>query len=247
MLENFFMNKNCVVTASTSGLGFATAKMLSENGANVIICSRSNSNIENSLKKLKNAKGFTCDQSDENSIENFIKNVKSSFTHLDHLVYIPGDPRPGRFFDLDINDWHAASEILLMSAVKIVKDLVPIMNKNSSIVISTSIAIREPVQDLVLSNVVRLSLAGLVKSLSNELSPIRINGIIPGYFLTPRLERIIKIRNISIEDISKNIPLGRVGNPEEFAYLVLFLLSPLASYITGSMITIDGGLTRSIF
>lgn len=250
MFGDYFKNRNAVVTASTSGLGLATARSLANEGANVVICSRSIENIDRALKELGgNVNGFRCDQSDVNSVNEFIENVRSIFSSLDYLVYIPGDPKPGRFFDLEMGEWYRASEILLMSAVRMVRGFSTMMARNSSIVISTSIAIKEPVPDLALSNVVRLSLAGLVKTLSNDLSPrgIRVNGVVPGYFLTPRLEKIMSLRNIGVNEISKTIPMGRVGDPDEYANLVLFLLSPLSSYITGTMITIDGGMSKSIF
>ncbi len=245
-----FRGKNAVVTASTSGLGFATARSLIQNGATVTICSRSMENVKKTLEKLGDkANGFSCDQSSAGSVENFIKDVKSIYKELHYFVYIPGDPKPGRFFDLDMDDWYRASDILLHSAVRMIREFSKIMVKDSSIVISTSIAIKEPLPDLALSNVVRLSLAGLVKTISNELAPrgIRVNAIVPGYFLTPRLEKIMSIRNTDLNEISRPIPLRRVGDPEEFANLVLFLLSHLSSYITGSMVTIDGGLSRTIF
>lgn len=249
MFEDYLKNKNVIVTASSSGLGFATAKMLSEIGSNVIICSRDKEKIEKAIQSInsKKVKGYVCDQSSPKSVDQFIESVNNNFKNIDHIVYIPGDPKPGKFNDLDMEDWYTASEILLMSGVKIVKAFINNMKNGSSIVFSTSIAIKEPIQDLVLSNVVRLSLAGLVKSLSNEFAGkgIRVNGIIPGYFHTPRLDRIMNLRKITLDEISKNIPMNRVGDPKEFANVVLFLLSPLSSYITGTMITVDGGLIRA--
>jgi 3-oxoacyl-[acyl-carrier protein] reductase len=250
MFSNYFNGKNAVVTASTSGLGFVTAKSLINNGANVVICSRSREKLKKVKSELgNNAKDFVCDLSNADSVNEFIRNVKSIFSEIHYFVYIPGDPMPGKFFNIEIDDWYKATDILLISAVRMVKEFSSMMTRNSSIVISTSVAIKEPLPDLALSNVVRLSLAGLVKTVSNELAPngIRVNGILPGYFLTPGLKKFMKLRNINLKEISKLIPMMRVGDPEEFANLVLFLLSPLSSYITGTMITIDGGLLRSVF
>ncbi len=253
MME-YFKNKNSVVTASTMGLGYATAKMLLENGSNVIICSRKSENVKNAIESLKiygNVFGKECDMTNIESVNEFTKFVREKFSVLHNLVIIPGDPKPGKFRELKFDDWLSATNLLLLSPVKMIYDLSEIFSEDASIVISTSIAIREPIPELALSNVVRLSLAGLVKTLSKELNGIRINGIIPGYFDTPRLRRIIELRKMeqgdSLRDMVKDIPAGRVGKPEEFANAVLFLLSPLSSYITGSMLTVDGGLAKSVF
>ncbi len=257
-------NKVFMVAASSKGLGFGIARELAKNGAIVCIASRTKKDIEESAEKLRAETGATIhasvfDASDAISIQNWISNVHSSFEQIDGLVVNAGGPPPGNFEDFSDDDWLSAFNLTLMSAVRLIREVLPAMKSGNggSILTITSMSVKEPVKNLLLSNVFRSGVTSLVKSLSNDLAShkIRVNNLMPGRIDTDRVRSLdnnaSKIEKISVSEIiqknESNIPIGRYGNIEEFGKAGAFLLSPAASYITGVSLAVDGGILKTVW
>jgi 3-oxoacyl-[acyl-carrier protein] reductase len=165
------------------------------------------------------------------------------------LITNSGGPPSGNFDQFSLDDWEAAYHLLLASTVALIKGFLPQMKaqKWGRIVAITSQAVKQPVDGLILSNSVRAAVSGLIKSLSNELGAyhITVNNLMPGSTETGRLQNLLKV-NPSFKDSIKNIPLGRFGQPHEFAAAVAFFVSERASYITGTSLAVDGGSIKNI-
>lgn len=253
-----------MVAASSKGLGFGIARELAKNGAVVCIASRTKSEIEKAAENLRKETGATIhasvfDASGVASIKNWISEVETAFERIDGLVVNAGGPPPGNFDDFTDDDWQTAFNLTLMSTVRLIRGVLPAMRAGSggSILTVTSMSVKEPINRLLLSNVLRSGVTSLVKSLANELAPenIRVNNLMPGRIDTDRV-RSLDISNaeksgISVAEIkNKNeatIPLGRYGNIEEFGKAGAFLLSPAASYITGVSLAVDGGIIKTVW
>jgi len=250
-----------LVTASTRGIGRGIAKVLLMNGAKVVINGRSDESVSravNELKEYGEIYGVKADLTVHDDVVKLVNKAVELLGGLDSLVYVTGPPRPGYFSELSLSDWEYGVKLLIMSAIWVTYYALPYLKKsdNPSIVYSTSIAVKEPVPNIALSDTLRISIHGLVKTLSRELGPqgIRVNAVLPGYIMTDRVKQLVKDRSVRenrgeeeiLEDITKNIPLRRIGEPEEVGYLVAFLISKYAGYINGASIPIDGGLLRSI-
>ncbi len=198
----------------------------------------------------------TADVSKADDVESLVAATTDRFGRLDILVTNAGGPPAGDFLELDADDWEAAAQLTLMSVVRLCYAVVPIMRRQGggSILAITSMSVKQPLDNLILSNSLRLGVVGLVKSLSNELGPdgIRVNAICPGWTATERVDELLQSRadksGLTVEDerlsITESIPLGRMADPEEFARVAVFLCSSAASYITGVSLLVDGGLYR---
>lgn len=253
-----------LVAASSKGLGFGIAQELAKNGAIVCIASRTKAEIEKAAENLRKETGATIhasvfDAASEVSIKNWITEVETAFERIDGLVVNAGGPPPGNFDDFTDDDWQTAFNITLMSAVRLIRGVLPSMRSGGggSILTITSMSVKEPVNRLLLSNVLRSGVTSLVKSLSNELAAenIRVNNLLPGRIDTDRVKSLDKINaeksGVPVAEIkSKNeatIPLGRYGNIEEFGKAGAFILSPAASYITGVSLSVDGGIMKTVW
>lgn len=257
-------NKVIMVAAASKGLGYGIARAAALKGASVSIASRSKEEIGNAAKMLREETGskvsaFTFDAKEKDSIETWVESTLSEFHTIDGFVVNAGGPPAGSFDSFDDSDWQNAFELSLLSAVRMIRAVLPTMKRNSSgsIVTITSSSIREPIPSLLLSNVFRSGVASLVKSLSNELGEhnIRVNNLVPGRIDTDRVKELdrglAKKNNKTAADIKegfeKQIPLGRYGTADEFGNAGAFLLSDESSYITGSTLLVDGGKTESIW
>lgn len=257
-------DKVFMVAASSKGLGFGIARELAKNGATVCIASRTKSDIQKAAELLRNETGATIfssvmDASKSESITKWVSEVNSAFKRIDGLVVNAGGPPPGNFENFSDEHWQSAFELTLMSAVRMVRNVLPNLRTNGkgSILTVTSISVKEPVDQLLLSNVFRSGVTSLVKSLANELAVenIRVNNLIPGRINTDRVraldKNVSKIKNISVEKIKEqnenSIPLGRYGTIDEFGKAGAFLLSPAASYITGASLVVDGGILKTVW
>ena len=262
MINIDLSDKTALVTASSKGIGKGIAKALSIAGADVIIVSRNLERLKQASIDIKKISGnnvyiIRADLTSLNDLNYLTSKVETDFKDIDIFVFNTGGPRPGYFRELEINDWEKAVKLLLYPAVYLTHAFIEyMMNKKwGRIIYSTSIAIKEPVEGLVLSNVVRITMAGLIRSLAKEYgsSGITVNGIMPGYIETERVRELAVKKasesNISPEEVirhmSKDIPAGRMGTPDEIGYLTVFLSSEYASYINGAIIPIDGGLLNS--
>ena len=262
-MELGLKGKVALVTAASKGIGFGVARVLASEGCKVVISSRSIDSISRSRDQIVRDTGnrdvyaFSADLTIKEDVDQLVKNASAKFGPVDVLAYNTGPPKPGTFNELDEADWDEGVRLLLMSAVWLARRVVPGMERKKwgRLVFITSTTLRQPIPNLVLSNTARLSLAGLSKSLATEYGGkgITSNGIMQGHILTDRQREIAEDTSRrtgkSIDDAMKqalaDVPLGRYGTPEEIGYLVAFLASDKASYITGAMIPIDGGMIRS--
>jgi 3-oxoacyl-[acyl-carrier protein] reductase len=247
-------NKVAFIGASSDGLGKAVAMELANEGATVIINGRNKEKLESTKaefdKKLQtNILSIPGDLSDLMEREHVIKTVFNNHDHIDILITNTGGPPSGKFEDFKLEDWNKTYELLLASTVSLIQSFLPGMKQEKwgRIITITSQAVKQPVNNLVLSNSVRASVVGLVKTLSNELGEhnITVNNVMPGYSKTNRLNSLLD-KNPSFHSAIDEIPLNRFAEPEEFAAAVTFLASARASYITGVSLAVDGGWIKNI-
>jgi 3-oxoacyl-[acyl-carrier protein] reductase len=250
--------KVALVTASSRGLGAATAQAFAREGSRVVLCARNRAPLMETCHRIADETGaevlaVTADVSKQADVEALVETARDRFGRLDILVINAGGPPSGNFLDLGHTDWENATQLTLMSAVRLCYAVVPVMRQqgNGSILTITSLSVKQPLDNLILSNSLRLGVIGLVKSLSNELGPdgIRVNAICPGWTLTERVNDLLQARaakssltpEAEAAKITATIPLGRMADPEEFARAAVFLASPAASHITGVSLLVDGG------
>lgn len=247
------INKVAFVAASSQGLGKSVALELAREGAAVIICGRNKATLSAAEAEIKAFGGRVLALGGDLSIakerEAIISGTLQEFKGVDILVTNTGGPPAGKFESFKDEDWDQAVQLLLGSAVGLVRGFLPNMKAQrwGRIISITSQAVKQPVNNLILSNSVRSSVVGLMKTLSNELAEynITVNNVMPGYTETARLTKLIPNAD-ALANITKEIPLGRLGQPEEFAAAVAFLASERASYITGVSLAVDGGWIKSM-
>jgi 3-oxoacyl-[acyl-carrier protein] reductase len=247
------------VAASSRGLGLAMAHSFAAEGADVAMCARNASALEQAAESVRahgtQVVAIPADVSDAAQVSGAVARAASELGRLDMLVVNAGGPPPGVFDNLDDNAWRSAFELSLMSAVRLVRAALPRLRRSdaASIVFVSSYAIRQPIPGLTLSNSVRLAVAGLAKSLATELAPtVRVNTLLPGQIATGRSIELAQSRaeqGESAEEVmvrqAKDVPLGRYGDPDEFARVAVFVSSPAASYVNGATIAVDGGLIQA--
>lgn len=255
--------KTALVCGASSGLGLAVAKEFAQAGAKVAMASRNHERIiaaadEVAEKTDAEVLAVTADLSKNEDIQNLFKGTVTKFGGLDILFTNTGGPPPGFFDDFDDEAWVAAHEAQLLSVVRLIRLAVPEMKKRGGgrIINNTSISVREPIDNLLLSNVYRAGVAALSKSLSRQLAAdgILVNCLAPGFTRTARLENLFKARaekaGATIEDIesgtAEKIPLGRIPEASEFAKAALFLASDAASAINGIILPVDGGVLSGL-
>lgn len=253
--------KVALVTAASRGLGKAAARELAREGARVVMCARSDSLI-GAAEEIRQETGaevlaVKADVTLEEDIQRVTAAALERFGQIDILVINAGGPRPGNFLDLNAADWEAACNLTLLSAVRLCYAVVPHMaaRGTGSIVASQSFTVKQPLENLVLSNALRLAVIGLIKSLANELGPkgIRVNTINPGWTWTERVQQLMRDRaarsGVTPEQeaakITQAVPLGRMASAEEFGRAIAWLASPAASYIHGHALVFDGGLVKT--
>lgn len=247
-------NKVAFVAGSSEGLGKSVALELAKEGAAVIICGRNQETLVIAKKEIQaigngQVMSVVADLSEAADIERMIAEVLKEHKSVDILVTNTGGPPAGKFEELKQEAWDKTYTQLLASATRLIRGFLPGMKKKNwgRIIAITSMAVKQPVENLILSNSVRASVVGLMKTLASELGPYRItvNNVMPGYTQTSRLKKLID-SDPSFALAIKYIPLGRYGKPEEFAAAVAFLASEKASYITGVSLAVDGGWIKGI-
>ncbi|MCH7661984.1 MAG: SDR family oxidoreductase [Euryarchaeota archaeon] len=250
-----------LVTASSSGLGKASAKALAREGANVVINGRDEDRLEEAREEIEEvATGEIIAQSgdltDPEDITELVETVVGEFGGLDHLVTSAGGPPSGPFLDTEEDDWYHAYDLLVMSVVRLVKEAAPHLEEGGGTIVTiTSRSVKEAIDSLVLSNSVRMSVIGLEKTLSQELAPeIRANAVLPGPHETARIQELVDQAvergdydsyDEGLADWSDGIPLERIGDPIELGDTVAYLSSPLSGFINGISVPIDGGAGAS--
>jgi 3-oxoacyl-[acyl-carrier protein] reductase len=263
-MELGLRGKVAMVAASSKGLGFGIARELAREGALVSIGSRTESEVHEAAETIiqetdGDVLANVLDASNPDSIAEWLENTTNAFGGVELLVVNAGGPPAGKFDDFADSDWQVAFELTLMSAVRMIRAVLPSMRDAGagSILTLTSSSVKEPIDFLLLSNVMRSGVTSLAKSLSQQLAPenIRVNNLMPGRIDTDRVQSLDQMnadaREISVEEIKaaneQLIPLGRYGSIEEFGRLAAFLLSDAASYITGQTIAVDGGSIKTVW
>jgi 3-oxoacyl-[acyl-carrier protein] reductase len=256
-------NKVALVAAASRGLGRAVAEELSAEGASLIICSRKTETIEGVAQEIKNASGgevlgVAADVSNPADVTRLVQAGVERFGRIDILVTNAGGPPAGQFESFTLAHWEEATRLLLHSAVELARQVLPGMKERrwGRILNITSIAVKQPVDNLILSNSVRAAVTGFARTLANEVASlgITVNNIMPGYTRTERVEELARMMSEKqgitpaefIARWEKEIPMGRIGTPAEFAALAAFLVSERASYITGTSIPVDGGWIKAL-
>lgn len=252
--------KNALVTASSRGLGKAAAAALAAEGSAVALCSRT-PEVHQTADQIKATTGVQvfstiADLTKPEDIKHYVSQSIEALGGADILIINAGGPPPGGFLDLNPDDWRSAIELTLMSAVNLCYEVVPAMLEagSGSIVTTQSYSVKHPIDNLILSNALRIAVIGMMKSMANELGPkgIRINSINPAWTWTERVEQLMQDRaernNTSMEEeagkVSEAVPLGRMGTVEEYGRSIAWLASPAASFIHGHALMFDGGATR---
>jgi 3-oxoacyl-[acyl-carrier protein] reductase len=256
-------NKIALVTASTKGLGKATAIALAAEGANVIINGRHRQNINDAVEEIKSKTGkeplaIQGDVTRPEDIDRIFDETIKHYGTIHILVSNAGGPPAGGFDDFDDEQWLKAVELSLMSTIRLLRKASPIMQRQKwgRIVNISSITVKQPSENLILSNSIRAAVIGLTKTISRDLAKnnVLINNIAPYYISTKRVEYLMKetadkkgiTKETVLESIVKEIPIGRLGTPEEFGNFAAFLCSERNSYITGTTIQFDGGAYRGL-
>ena len=255
--------KVAVVAAASQGLGRAIAEALAAEGARVALCARTRATLEKAAEEIRQRTGaevlpVTADVTRPEDVERFVNAAVERWGTVHIAVANAGGPPAKEFSAITPADWEQAVALNLMSAVHLAQAVLPRMRaqKWGRLLFLTSVAVKQPIEGLLLSNAVRSGVTGLAKSLANECAPdnVLVNTVCPGYTRTERLNELIDAlvqkKGVSREEVvlgwTTQIPLGRLGEPKEVAALFTFLASERASFITGTSIAVDGGWVRSL-
>jgi 3-oxoacyl-[acyl-carrier protein] reductase len=241
-----------IVSGASRGLGLAAARMLVSEGARVVVSGRDGHAVLAASSQLRTdrAIGIAADNADPAAAERLVAAAVARFGRLDGALISVGGPQPGRVDQVDDELWRTAFESVFLGSVRLARAVVSqLPPRGGSVAFVLSTSVREPLAGLALSNGLRPGLAMIAKELADELGPrnIRVNGLLPGRIGTDRLQALDAGRGQAHADAARAaVPLGRDGTPDEFARVAAFVLSPAASYLTGAMIPVDGGSTRSL-
>jgi len=255
--------KIALLTGASRGLGFATAHVLAQEGVKVAINSRNPEHLAQAKAELlhfgSEVLTLPGDVTEKDTPRELVKAVHEAFGGLDLLFTNAGGPPPSPFEEISEEAWGDAIDLSFMSHVRLIHAALPFLKRSNapSVLTVTSISIKQPIPNLILSNSIRAATAGLTKTLALELGSdgIRFNSILPSWTQTDRVEQLLQDqaarKGTSVQDeldaLNEKSPLGRMGQPEEFARAAAFLLSPAASYITGVMLPVDGGTYKGLF
>jgi len=248
-------DRRVLVGGGSQGLGAATARVLAAEGARIAGAARNEKALRATLGAIDGVP-IVVDMSTPDGPAMAVREAVAHLGGLDGLLVNSGGPVRGSFAALDESAWELAIAGTLLSSIRLIREALPHLRKgrDPSIAVILSSSVREPIPGLVASNVLRPGLVGLIKSLVDEIAPIRINGLAPGRFDTERVRSLDAARaeetGDSLEAIQAvmraRIPLGRYGDPDELGRVVAFLLSPAASYLNGVILAVDGGMIRSL-
>jgi len=256
-------DKTAIVCGASQGLGRACAESLAAEGVKILMCSRNFDRIFQAARSIAEACGttvipFAADLTVTDTPKKLVHEALSKFGKIDILINNAGGPPPGTFDELDDRAWEDAFRLTLMSAVRMTREVLPVMTGNGwgRIINLASISVKQPIPNLLLSNSLRSAVVGMAKTVADQVASkgVLVNTIATGSFDTERLRSVIRgqSKNSGLTEqeaeakYAASIPLGRIGRPEELAWLVTFLASERASYITGTTILVDGGAYKGM-
>jgi 3-oxoacyl-[acyl-carrier protein] reductase len=256
-------DKIALVAASSQGLGRACAHSLSAEGAKVVICARDGKSLRVAADEIagdtnNQVLAIVADLTSARDCRQVVQDTVEYFGGLHVLVTNNAGPPAGYFFDFDDNEWYRTVDLTLMSAVRLIRAAVPHMREGGwgRIINITSVSVKEPLDDLILSNSLRAGVVGMARTLANQLAGdgITVNNVLPGYILTERVKELARTRANSqgksldeiLDSFAELVPIGRIGKPEELAAMVTFLASEQASYVNGTSILVDGGRYKGL-
>jgi 3-oxoacyl-[acyl-carrier protein] reductase len=243
-----------LLTGASRGLGFATARALVDDGARVLVSSRSAESVDAAAAALGGAPavtGVAADLADASAAEELVGAAVDRLGRVDGALISVGGPAPGSALAVPEEAWRAAVDSVLLGPLRLIRALVPHLAEGAAIGLVLSTSVRQPIGHLAISNGLRPGLAMTAKALADELGPrgIRVFGLLPGTIATDRITEIEAASGDAAAARARTeaaIPLRRVGRPEEFGAVAAFALSPAASYVTGTMLAVDGGVTRAL-
>ena len=255
--------KVAIVAASSKGMGKATAMGLAAEGARVTMLARSGADLEKAAQEVREKHraevlAIPADVTRDDDIKRVVRETVARWGTVNILVNNAGGPPPGSFDDMTDVQWQSAFELTLLSVVRMVREVLPHMRMagGGAIINLQSTSVKTPIDNLILSNSIRSGVIGLAKSLSLELAKdkIRVNNVLPGLILTDRQQQVLTVWSQrlgkSLDETKRwreaEIPLGRIGDPEDVANMIVFLASDRAGYVTGVTVQVDGGMVRSM-
>lgn len=255
--------KTALVSAASKGLGYAIARELAREGAIIVICARGKETLKEARERIANETGarvyaIAADLSKYEDVKRVATTSIAKLGHIDILVNNNGGPPSGPFETHDSAAWQDAFDLTLRSAVEMSREVLPVMKERrwGRIINVTSIAAKQPVENLILSNSMRAAVHGFARTLANEVADhgITVNNLLPGYTRTERVESLAESTarrdGVAPADVlsrfERDVPMKRLGEPEEFAAMAAFLASERASYITAQSIAVDGGWIRGL-
>jgi 3-oxoacyl-[acyl-carrier protein] reductase len=263
-MELGLSGKGAVVAASSQGLGFAIARELAAEGANVVMCARGQEKLRAAAERIAGSTKarvvpVVADVGKPGDIARLADEARRALGHVDIVVTNSGGPAPGTFDGTAPEAWAAAFEIVLMSAVELIRAFLPGMKERrfGRVLNITSITVKQPVDNLLLSNSMRAAVTGMARTLATEVAPfgITVNNLLPGYTRTERLDELASAAQARdgtapadfFAKLERDIPARRLGEPDELAALATFLASERAGYITAQSIAVDGGWIRGLY
>jgi 3-oxoacyl-[acyl-carrier protein] reductase len=251
--------KVALVTAASKGMGRASAMGLAAEGARVVMCARTESDLKTAAEDIRaktkaEVLAIPADVTKKDDVSALVERAMKTFGGVDILVANAGGPPRGYFEDMSDEQWQGAFDVSLLSVVRLIRGVLPSMKARrwGRILTIQSVSVKQPIPELLLSNAVRPGVAGMMKTLAGQLGKdgITVNTVCPGKIMTDRFLGGQKLSGLSREDFLaravEDVPVARIGTPEEFANVVVFLASERASYVTGVAVQVDGGLVRGL-
>jgi 3-oxoacyl-[acyl-carrier protein] reductase len=245
-------DRTYILTGASGGLGLATAQQLVADGANVVLSSRSQESVDRATAALgPRAIGVAVDNADATAPAQLVAAAQEAFGRVDGVLISVGGPPAGSVLDRTEDEWRTSFESVFLGAVRLATEVAEVLDAGGSIAFVLSTSVKAPIPGLGISNGLRPGLAMVAKTLADELGPrgIRVNALLPGRIATDRvhsLDAATGDADLARAAHERAIPLGRYGEPEEFGRAAAFLLSPAASFLSGVMLPVDGGLTRAL-
>jgi 3-oxoacyl-[acyl-carrier protein] reductase len=262
-MELGLKGRGVIVAASSQGMGRAAAELFAREGAQVAMCARTQKPLQEAADQIRAETGAEIyaeplDVTDGAAVQRFVEQVSKRFGRLDVCVTNAGGPPAKNFLSVSTEEWRKAVDLNFLSVIHLAKAVIPYMQRHrwGRIITITSISVKQPIDDLVMSNSVRAAVVGLVKSLSNEFGKdgILVNNVAPGYTATERLQELAGTRalaaGVSTDQIyqrwASETPVKRLADPKEVADVIVWLASERASYVTGQTLLVDGGIYRGL-